>query len=271
MATAVFFHAHPDDESITTAGVMIRAAADGHRVVLVTATDGSLGEAPDGAIPEGSTLADVRAAELADAAAELGVHRLEMLGYRDSGMEGEPSNDDPESFWRTPVEFAAARLAAILEEESAELLTIYDSHGGYGHPDHVQVHRVGVRAAEMAGVGAVFEATMNRDHMRMLAELIIDEAEMTPEFEQQQAELRETDMGSPAELITHAIDVSGVIAQKRRALIAHRSQVTEDSFFLTMPDEAFVVAFGTEWFVHRGAERTGEPFGDDIFAVLTDR
>ena len=111
MATAVFFHAHPDDESISTAGTMILASAAGHRVVLVTATDGALGEPTPGSIPEGSTLADVRAAELLQAADVMGVHRVEMLGYPDSGMAGEATSEISDCFWQAPVEDAARRLA----------------------------------------------------------------------------------------------------------------------------------------------------------------
>jgi len=269
MATTVFFHAHPDDEAIATAGVMVQAVARGHRVVLVCATDGSLGETTDGAVFGGSTLATVRAAELDQAAAVLGVHRVVFLGYRDSGMEAESSNDDPECFWQADIDEAAARLAEILRVEAAELLTVYDSHGNYGHPDHIQVHRVGVRAAEIAAVAHVFEATMNRDRMRELADLAFEGGD-DPELVAQREEIRETEMGTPAAEITHAVNVTTEIPQKRQALAAHRSQISEDSFFMKMPDDVFAAAFGTEWFIERGAGRTGEPFHGDIFERLAD-
>src|SRR5262245_58329780 len=145
--TIVFFHAHPDDEAIATGGSMARAKRDGHRVVLVSATRGELGEfAPDSLAP-GEQLVDRRVAELHASAAVLGVDRVEFLGYRDSGMMGEPTNDDPDAFWSADIEQAAGRLARLLEAEHADVLTIYDDHGNYGHPDHIQVHRVGVRAA----------------------------------------------------------------------------------------------------------------------------
>lgn len=95
-------------------------------------------------------MAERRVGELAESARILGVARLELLGYRDSGMAGTPANEDPACFWQAPVEEAAARLARILAEERADVLTVYDEHGTYGHPDHVHVHRVGVRAAELA-------------------------------------------------------------------------------------------------------------------------
>ncbi len=170
--TIVFFHAHPDDEAIATGGTMARASRDGHRVVLVSATRGELGEFAPDSLADGEALVDRRVAELHAAAAVLGVDRVEFLGYRDSGMAGEPTNDDPESFWRADLDEAAGRLARLLTEEHADVLTIYDDHGNYGHPDHIQVHRVGVRAAELAGTPRVYEATANRDHLRRLMEMM---------------------------------------------------------------------------------------------------
>jgi len=174
MATLVCFHAHPDDECISTGGSIARAAAEGHRVVLVVATDGAFGESPDD-LGDGETLIDRRRDELDRSAAILGVQRIAWLGYKDSGMTGWEQNADPDSFWQADVDDAAERLAAILREEQADVVTTYDWHGNYGHPDHIKVHRVGNRAAELAGTPNVFEATMNRDHivrmMKMAAEM----------------------------------------------------------------------------------------------------
>ncbi len=271
MATAVFFHAHPDDEAIATAGVMIEGSELGHRIVLVCATDGSVGEADDDHIPDGSSLAEVRATELARAGELLGVHRIEFLGYRDSGMADTDTNEHPDSFWQADLEEAAERLAVILGDESADLITIYDEHGGYGHPDHIQVNRVGVRAAEIAGVQHIFEATMNRDQMRSLADDPAFEALglETEEIEREREEIRDTEMGTPAGQITHGIDVTATIARKREAMAAHKSQIPPDSFFLQLPEGAFAAAFGTEWFIRHGADRTGEPFETDFYAGIT--
>ena len=252
MATLVSFHAHPDDEAIACGGTMAMAAAAGHRVVLVMATSGECGEVPDGVLGPGETLGERRRKELEQAAAILGVARVEVLGYRDSGMIGTPQNEDPGCFWQTPVDEAAARLARILAEERPLALTVYDEHGNYGHPDHIQVHRVGVRAAEMAAVGRVYEATMNRDHLRRLmgraAELGLGDLGELPDMEDVSDQ-----MGLPEELLTTAVDVSAHLETKRRAMAAHASQIAENSFFLAMPPEAFAAAFGTEWYRLRGA------------------
>ena len=165
MTTLVCFHAHPDDECIQTGGTMAMAAEQGHRVVLVLATRGEHGEVADGFLDPGEELWQRRIIETDASAKALGVQRVEFLGYVDSGMIDTPENDAEGAFWQADVEDAARKLAAILEEEDAEVLTIYDDHGGYGHPDHIQVHRVGVRAAELAGTPVVYEATMNRDFL----------------------------------------------------------------------------------------------------------
>jgi LmbE family N-acetylglucosaminyl deacetylase len=252
VATLVSFHAHPDDEAIACGGTMAMAAAAGHRVVLVTATSGECGEVVDGILNPGETLGERRQKELADAAAILGVTRVEILGYRDSGMIGTPENEDPDCFWQTPVDEAAARLARILAEERPDVFTVYDEYGNYGHPDHIQVHRVGVRAAEMAAVERVYEATINRDHFRRLmaraAELGLGDVGDLPDLEDAGDQ-----MGLPEEVLTAAVDVSAHLDVKRRAMAAHASQIAENSFFLSMPAAAFAAAFGTEWYRLRGA------------------
>ena len=154
MATLVSFHAHPDDECIACGGVIRKAADEGHRVVLVVATRGEQGEVAEGFLADGEALWERRVAETHASAEILGAQRVEFLGYTDSGMMGTPANTAPGSFWTANVDEAAKKLAAILDEEHAEVLTCYDDHGGYGHPDHIQVHRVGLRAAGLAGTPA---------------------------------------------------------------------------------------------------------------------
>ena len=254
MATLVCFHAHPDDEAIATGGVMAQAAAAGHRVVLVVATRGEEGEVAPGVLDDGESLADRRVAEVAAAAEILGVARYEFLGYRDSGMMGTPENDDPTSFWQADVDDAATKLAAILREERADALTIYDDWGGYGHPDHIQVHRVGGRAGELAGTPRVYEATIDGDAVRDSLEEVLrnpPSPQMAQQAEQMLAE-GGPHLGVPAERITTRVDVSAWIDQKRSALAAHSSQVPAESWWMSVPPEEFARMFGTEWFIHRG-------------------
>jgi LmbE family N-acetylglucosaminyl deacetylase len=253
VATLVTFHAHPDDESILCGGVMARAADEGHRVVLVVATRGELGEIPEGLLADGEELWQRRVEETQRAAATLGVARVEFLGYRDSGMMGTPDNDAPGTFWTAPVEEAAAKLAAILTEEQADVFTTYDDNGGYGHPDHIQTHRVGMRAAELAGTPRVYQATMNREHM----------AEGLPKFAALLAEAGiempgpseddDTEFGKPEAELTTAVDVRAYVLTKQAAMRAHASQISEQSFFLALPREVAEFVWGTEWFIRVGA------------------
>jgi LmbE family N-acetylglucosaminyl deacetylase len=260
----VSFHAHPDDEAISTGGVIARAAAEGHRVVLVFATMGEHGEVDDGVLRDGETLGERRVVETEAAAAILGAGRVAFLGYTDSGMAGTPENDAAGSFWQADIEEAAGQLAAILREEDAEVLTVYDDHGGYDHPDHIQVHRVGIRAAELAGTPRVYEATMNRDEIRRFMIEMRDEASTHRiDTEAELGKPAELTMGMPAEQITTTVDVADYVDTKRTALSAHASQVDETSFFLAMRPEHFRRAFGTEWFIRRGD--ASDPHGDWLF------
>lgn len=254
MATLVSFQAHPDDESINSGGMLAKAAAFGHRTVLVFATRGEHGEVDDRFLEPGEALGERRTRESHRSAEILGVQRVEFLGYVDSGMIGTPENDLPGSFWTAPLDEAAAKLAEILQDEAADILTIYDSDGGYGHPDHIQVHRVGVRAAELAGTPRVFEATMNRDHIRrMIAEQVAAgsvPADEVPDVTE------DSTFGRPESVITTAVDVGEHLAMKRASMAAHASQISETSFFLSMPDEAFAAAFGLEWFIRHGVPQS---------------
>jgi LmbE family N-acetylglucosaminyl deacetylase len=253
MTTIVFVHAHPDDETISTGGSMARAAADGHRVVLVVCTNGELGETPDD-LGEGETLVDRRRAETGRSAEHLGVQRIAWLGYRDSGMTGWEQNGDPRSFLQADLDEAAERLAAVLREEEADVVVLYDWHGIYGHPDHIQVHRVGHRAVDRAGTPKRFEATFNRDAARAgMAEMVESGAPEFQDFDPAGPADDGNPFGTPESEIHLAVDVSAFVTAKRAAITCHASQVTDTSMFLAMPEEIFARAFGTEWFIEPGA------------------
>ena len=264
MATLVTFHAHPDDESITAGGVMAKAADDGHRVVLVVATKGELGEVEEDFLEPGEDLGARRVQETLACAEILGAARVEFLGYVDSGMAGTPENDAPESFWQADIDEAASRLAAILTDEKADIVTIYDENGNYGHPDHIQVYRVGMRAAQLAGTPRVYMNTINRDYLRRsFAEAIEAGAEMPGDLKPEDLE----HLGVSEDRITTTVDVRPWLARKRAAMAAHASQISETSFFLTMAPELFERGFGQEWFV-----RCDAPPGlveTDLFAELS--
>ncbi len=264
MSTLVCFHAHPDDEAISTGGLMAKAAAQGHRVVLVTATGGELGEPKPGVLKEGEALEDRRAIELAESCKVLGAEAPRLLGYRDSGMMDEPSNDDPTCFWQADVAEAAQKLAAILVEVDASVMTIYDPHGLYGHPDHIQVHRVGLAAAELVGPSLkVYESTVNRERaIEGMTQMAEEGQEGTPDPEEMQ------DFGVSEKDLAFSMDVTGYIGAKRESLRCHASQVSPDDMFLSVPDEVFGQMFGTEWFAIPGLFDTGGAVPTDMLPGL---
>jgi LmbE family N-acetylglucosaminyl deacetylase len=259
--TLVAFHAHPDDETLLTGGTLAKAAAEGHRVVLVTATCGERGLAgrEDG---HGAELASTRRAELEAAAAALGCARLVCLGYGDSGLRPDPG--DTAAFAHADVPTVAGRLAELLREEQADVLTIYDPNGGYGHPDHVQVHRVGVCAARLAGTPVVLEATVSAGLFR--AALLVMWTLGHP------APVGVRRVFSDRGVITHRVCVREFLPAKRAALGAHGSQRRADGqrrvmdHLLRLPRPVFAAVFGQEWFVEHGRDPVAR--AGDVFASL---
>ena len=269
--TLVAFHAHPDDEALLTSGTMARAAAEGNRVVLVVATDGGLGLASSEFIGASDTkLGSVRMAELRVSARALVTARVETLGYADSGLGPETPPDPPGRvrFVRADPEEAAERLAAILREEQADVLLTYDANGGYGHRDHVKVHHVGARAAELAGTPRVLQATVPRDLLLRGIRLAAKVYRFPPEFEPSSFERAY----SASAVVTHRIDVRRYASQKRASMRAHASQSSADggadrtlAAFLRIPRPLFDLVFGREWFVD-AARPAGSGVARDVFA-----
>lgn len=268
MSTLICFHAHPDDESIATAGTMAKAKSAGHRVVLVLATRGEHGEPVPGVLADGEQLGVRRTAETFAAAEALGVDRVEFLGYIDSGMVDTPTSREPWAFWNADVDRAAARLAVVLREEEADVLTVYDDNGGYGHPDHIQVHRVGHRAAAMIGLDQVYENTINRTLIaRSMAERASSGEPLPDGLEMPDLE-NEPDFGKPEDVITHVVDVRPWLEAKRQAMLAHRSQMADDHFLLAMPTGAFESIMGAEWYISTATPVPGS-LAAELFEVFT--
>jgi LmbE family N-acetylglucosaminyl deacetylase len=275
--TIVAFHAHPDDEALFTAGTMARAAAQGHRVVLVLATDGGAGLAADELRSDGG-LGERRLEEARRSSQALGVARVEWLGYADSGSGAEPEPDLPgvTRFCRAPLEEAAERLAAVLRTERADLLLSYDANGGYGHRDHVRVHQVAARAAEIAGTPRVLEATVPRDTIVRAVRAIGRVYRFPEEFDPTSFERA---FSARAD-ITHRVNVRRFAGAKRASMRAHASQATGGgaasageggqtgdrtlAAFLRIPRPVYDLVFGREWF-RDPALPPGGPVRTDIF------
>ncbi|GGM46625.1 GlcNAc-PI de-N-acetylase [Longimycelium tulufanense] len=251
-----------------TAGTMARLAAEGHRVVLVVATEGGQGlTAPEST--GGRPLGEVRRSEALASARALGCARVEFLGYGDSGLDGDtPTGDGLVPFVRVDVADAAGRLAGLLRAEDADLLTVYDPAGGYGHPDHVQVHRVGSLAARLAGTPVVLEATVDRTLLLRALRLATKVYPFPPEFDVHKFE----NAYAPREAITHRVNVRPYTAAKRKSMAAHVTQTTGGesartlAALLRLPGPLFRWTLGTEWFVQQGMT-PGRPLGDPLAAL----
>jgi LmbE family N-acetylglucosaminyl deacetylase len=279
--TFLAVHAHPDDEASSTGGLFRVLANQRVRTVLVTCTRGEFGDAPGGIKPDdeghdADDVVEIRTRELDEAVEILGISRLVRLGYRDSGMMGWPQNEDPASFWSTPINEAAERLALVLMEERPQVVVTYNEHGFYGHPDHIQAHRITMSALSLID----YEPTLYFNAIPNSVMAIMRERWEREERERREAdaakgierpaepEMSEEDiveMGTPDEHIGAAIDVSSATDAKYDALAAHHSQVAE-SFWMKMSREEFKRAMGTEWFVRVTNPKKLSGTVTDIFA-----
>jgi LmbE family N-acetylglucosaminyl deacetylase len=273
--TFMAVHAHPDDEATGTGGVLARYAAQGIQTVLVTCTDGRCGDGPGGVKPgqpghDPAEVVAMRQAELQASCDVLNVSHLELLGYADSGMMGWPENDAPGSFWSTPVAEAAAPLVELMRRYRPDVVVTYDENGFYGHPDHIQAHRITMAAvAESAIPAKVYWTTIPRTAFAEFGAIVRefggDWDDANPGELDGPGEPLE--MGLPDEEITTWVDTTEFAGQKFDALAQHASQ-SENILFLKMGKERFAKFMGIETFL-RVQDRTGAPVPeDDLFAGL---
>jgi len=263
-------HAHPDDESIATGATMAKYAAEGASVTLVTCTLGELGEIipPDLAhlaADRDGGLGQYRIGELAAACAALGVTDHRFLGgagrWTDSGMMGEPSNQAAGCFWQADVDEAAAALLEVIRDVRPQVMVSYDANGFYGHPDHIQAHRVAMRAFEKAGglVRKMYANTVPKSVLVGMVERMrgSDPAERpaggTGFTEVQSA--GELPFGVPDEAVTTEIDAAAYLDAKLNAMRAHATQITVDSPFYALSNNLGVRAFGVEYYILLAGER----------------
>ncbi len=306
--TLMTVHAHPDDETIGTGGVMAKAVAEGHRVVLVTCTRGELGEI---VVPEMDTpdnhrrLGEIRAGELEAAMAELGVAEWDNLGYRDSGMIGTAGNHDPRSFWQANLDEAIGRLVWLVRLYRPDVMTTYNEFGGYGHPDHIRTHLVAVGAfarageatwypeqlaPEFGGTGPaatdggvapwapkkLYEQAWSLELRHKMTELL--EARGMRSFwsppegatPEQLAEHAEwvKKMSVPEDAITTRVEVSAFIVARFRAMERHVTQIAADNPLRALGVEGWRELGGQETFVLRECRVSTQLPETDLFAGL---
>lgn len=290
-ASLLLVHAHPDDESISTGATMAKYVEAGARVTLVTATSGEEGEIllpelAQLAADQSDELGPHRRGELAAAMAELGVTDFRLLGgpgkYRDSGMVGTPSNERPDCFWRADLLVAADDLVEVIREVRPQVVVTYDTFGGYGHPDHIQAHRVTTYAAALAAVASYRPDLgepwqVSKIYWPAFPKSVVvagiaalkamgdqsDFASMDPDA---------LDFVVPDEFITTAVDATDHLDRKLAALRAHASQVDVNGGFFALSNNLGSQALGIEYF-RIASGRVGGPFDElgretDLFAGL---
>jgi LmbE family N-acetylglucosaminyl deacetylase len=250
-------HAHPDDESIGTGGILAKYAEEGIKTVLVYCTRGEAGELlnPDFVPPSpGLKIEDIRMLELEKALKILGVTSVHFLGYRDSGMAGNPANHHPQAFAEANVREAADKLAEIICRERPSVMVTYNERGFYGHPDHIMANRVSLQAFRTAndpgfkcGNGLepwrpdrLYYIAAPISRLRLINQLAQERGEK-PRFDPEV-------LGTPDDEITTVIDVREYLPRKMEAINCHQSQIGPDSFFRSLPDEYRDEAMGYEYF-----------------------
>jgi len=285
----LFVHAHPDDESIETGASMAKYAAEGAEVTLVTCTLGEMGEVIPAELAHlawgaDGGLGEYRIGELAAACAALGVTDHRFLGgagrWRDSGMMGTPANDEPGCFWRADVDEAARELLGIITEVRPQVLVTYDARGFYGHPDHIQAHRVSWRAFELAdGLVSKFYATaipksVLAEAMALMAGDSHGGQVGGIDFSRVQS-LDELPFGTDDDKVSTQIDATDFLAAKIAAMRAHATQIAVDSPFFALSDRVGRKALGVEYFtLLAGPGLAGPGLADPGLAVpgaATDR
>jgi N-acetyl-1-D-myo-inositol-2-amino-2-deoxy-alpha-D-glucopyranoside deacetylase len=286
-------HAHPDDEAIGTGATMARYAAEGAQVTLVTCTLGELGEIIPAelahlAADREDRLGQYRIGELAAACEALGVADHRFLGgpgrWRDSGMIGLPANAEPGSFWQADVAEAARELVAIIREVRPQVMVTYDDNGFYGHPDHIQAHRVAWRAFQLAADPAVaadggvaeswrvakFYATAMPRSAAAEAIRLDGESSAAAAGFTAAASVDELPFGVPDEQVTTEVDGTAYLGVKTAAMRAHATQIATAGPFFALSDQVGQRIMGHEYFTLLAGER-GPAAGrsgreDDLFA-----
>lgn len=275
--TIMAVHAHPDDEAISTGGILARYPDENVRTVLVTCTGGEHGEIADPALATPENLGEVRRRELDEACRILGVSQLHMLGYRDSGMMGTPENEARDSFHQANLAEATGRLVRLIRQERPEILITYDENGFYGHPDHIKANRITLAAWDAAGDPTAYPelglepwsplklyyTAVARSGLQQFRDKLESAGVPNPFSEED-----EITFGAPDDIITTVIDVAPWAKEKHAALMAHRTQMGANVFFAQLPPWLFHELFGTEAFIRVASRVEAPEREDDLLAGL---
>ena len=260
-------HAHPDDETINNGTTMAMYNQLGAKVTLVTCTRGEEGEVLVGdlahlASSQSDQLGQHRIEELAQAMKILGISDHRFLGhYRDSGMMGTDQNNRPDVFWQADLDTAAAELVKIIEEVKPHVLITYDENGGYGHPDHIQAHRVAMRAAELSPTWRIQKIYWNATPKSVIAQGIEKMKEIGSDFFGAES-IDDIPFAKDDELVTTAIDGNGYVEAKMDAMRAHATQIAVDGPFFALSNNLGLEIWGHEYYSLIQGEKSA-PFDAD--------
>jgi N-acetyl-1-D-myo-inositol-2-amino-2-deoxy-alpha-D-glucopyranoside deacetylase len=276
--TILFVHAHPDDEAIGTGGTILRYGREGVRTVVVCCTGGEAGEISDPALATPDNLGEVRRRELEAAAEILGLGRLVWLGYRDSGMADTADNDNPASFHRADMDEAVGRLVRIVREERPQVIVSYDPNGSYGHPDHVRAYRIAQAAFWTGGdptrfpeagppwtPSKLYETVITRTQMERFAQAMRDADVERPPGEDEWMRERVLRYAVPDSEVTTRIEFPELVDEKRRAVLAHATQMGPRSRFGRVSPELF-----RQLWVGESYRRVAGPYAPGSDGVETD-
>jgi len=283
MKRLLLVHAHPDDECIPTGVTIAKYADEGAQVTVVTCTLGEVGEIVDPDLTYLSeqgenALGEHRRTEMEEAAKILGISDHRWLGgpgrWRDSGMVGTPENDDPRCFWRADLAEATAALADVIRETRPQVVVTYDENGDYGHPDHIQAHRVTVAAIDAARpdwqVAKRYQTAFPKSVLRLGFDYFKAAGD---DFFAQFENADEMPFGVPDEIVTTRVKAPEQLERKFAAMRAHRSQIQADGVFFALPPEMAAVGMGEEFFVLRdgdlGPDRDENGRENDLFSGIS--
>jgi LmbE family N-acetylglucosaminyl deacetylase len=269
--------AHPDDETFGTAGVMAAAVERGVPVTVISATRGEAGESAITGLDDPERLGVVRERELREAMRQIGVSDVRLLGYRDSGMAGSPSAEHPQAFIRVPVESAATRLVSHIRSIRPHVILTFGPEGLYGHPDHLHMHHVALRAVQLAAdpshkgransepwqTPSLYFAAFPREDMLAMFDRPNNPLRSLPEDAR-------ANLGTPRSEITHRINIEPWQAGKRAAIASHRTQTAEGGPLAGIPPEVIEWQLSSEYFVRAPLPWSSgeEDSASDIIAVI---
>lgn len=261
--TVLAVFAHPDDEGFGCGGTLAALVVGGHRVTLICATNGDVGEISDPALATPETLPSVRQGELRAAMDLTGILDVRFLNYRDSGMPGWEDNEHPKSLFQAPAETVVEQVAAVIQETRPDIVITHDPTGGYGHPDHVTICQrteAAVGRCRDENGPLLYYVCFPRSFFQLMWNKMM-ELGLRPPFSADDTEA----LGTPDDEVTTTVNVGRYVALKKESLERHRTQIERDGPFSKLPEDFMEEIMSSEFFQLSTSQ---EPGARDVLAEL---